>query len=144
MAKIFKIIPGLNKKNDSQPLYSIGIHIKIGFHDVVCPITDELSPDGLESEIKSITDELNELLEKVKKTDSDEGTFLIEENSSPDEIWTILSAISDNNKFADCFNGLGNEKRREVAAYILENCNIFMGRGAYFSSHYVQEKALIE
>lgn len=144
MAKIFKIIPGLNKKNDSQPLYSIGIHIKIGSHDVVCPITDELSPDGLESEIKSITDELNELLKKVKKTGNDEGTFFIGENSPPDEIWAILSTVSDNNQFADLFNGLEDGKRREVAAYILENCNIFTGRGAYFSSHYVQEKALIE
>jgi hypothetical protein len=143
MAKIFKIIHSLNRKNDSQSLYSIGIHIKIGSHDVVCPISDELTPDGLESEIKSITDELNELLKKVKKTGNDKGTFFIEENSSPDEIWTILSAVSDNNKFADCFNELEEVKRREVAAYILENCNIFTGRGAYFSSHYVQETGLI-
>ena len=80
----------------------------------------------------------------MKKTGNDEGNFFIDEKSPPDEIWTILSAITDNNMFADSFNGLEDGKRREVAAYILENCNIFTGRGAYFSSHYVQEKGLIE
>ncbi|MFC1495495.1 hypothetical protein ACFL6W_09455 [Thermodesulfobacteriota bacterium] len=144
MAKIFKIIPGLNRKNDSATLYSIGVHIKIGSHDTVCPISDELSPDGLESELKSITEELNELLKQVKKTGNDEGAFFIDENSPPDEIWTILSTVSDNDMFADCFNGLEEEKRREVAAYILENCNIFTGKGAYFSTHYVQETGLME
>ena len=144
MAKIFKIIPGLNRKNDSPALYSIGVHIKIGSHDTVCPISDEHTPDGLESEINSITDELNELLNQVKKTGSDEGVFFMDDKSPPDEIWNILSAVSDNNMFADSFNELEEGKRREIAAYVLENCNIFTGRGAYFSSHYVQETGLIE
>lgn len=145
MSKIFKIIPGKSGKNDSSSLYSLGIHLKIGSREDIFPITDELSLDDLEREIKSIGDELNALLEKAQKTGSDStGTFSIDENASPEEIWTLLSAVSNNDMFKDSFNQLEEEKRRELAAYILENCNMFTGKGAYFSAYYVQETGLIE
>ena len=144
MTKIFKIIPKLSSGKDSSPLYSIGIQLKIGSRENLVPITGELSLDDLEKEVKSIADELDELLKKTKKTSGSGGAFTIDENSSPEDIWALLSAVSDNDAFRDSFNELEEEKRRELAAYILEHCNMFTGKGAYFSARYVQETGLIE
>ena len=144
MTKIFKIIPRPGIEKDSTPLYSIGIQLKIGSQENIVPITGELHLNELETEVKSIADELDELLKKAKKTRDRGGAFNIDENSSPEEIWTLLSAVPDNDAFRDYFNDLEEGKRKELAAYILENCNIFTGKGAYFSARYIQETGLIE
>jgi hypothetical protein len=62
---------------------------------------------------------------------------------SPDEIWQVLSETADEDRFIDLFNQLEREKRKEVAEYVLTQCNVFTGRGAVFSARYDSETALL-
>ena len=146
MSNIFEIIPGNSENRDSHPLFSLGIKLKIGKHDTVCPLTESLSHDDLESVINSLVDELSDIkkkLESVSREKMNQGALGIDDDSSPEEIWAALSAISDISLLSERFNTLPESRRREAADYIFANCNMFTGKGAYFSERYVQETALL-
>jgi hypothetical protein len=59
-------------------------------------------------------------------------------------VWSILSSIEDEDQFVRRFNALEEEKRREVAEYVLTKCNIFSGKASAFSSRYSNETGLLE
>ena len=120
--------------------------MRIGQFDTTCRITGFLSHDDLESEINSLRSELTDILKKLdslKNESANQGDFGIDDEASPQEIWTILSNVSDDSLLVEPFNSLKEFKRRELADYIFANCNIFTGKGAFFSARYVQETALL-
>ncbi len=146
MSNIFEIIPGNKKSKDSPMTFSLGIKIKIGQRETICSITDFLSHDDLESEIDSLKNALADIQKKLETCNREkinQDVLGIDDNSSPREIWDALSTVTDNLLLIEHFNSLNEFKRREVADYIFANCNMFTGKGAYFSAHYVQETALL-
>ena len=146
MSGIFEIIHGNKESEDSQATFSLGIKIKIGQFANPSSITEFLPKDSLKFEIKSIKNELEEILKKLEILDEENlsnGIMGFDDNASPVEMWEVLSAIADNSILNEHFNSLSEIKRRELAEYIFANCNMFAGKGAYFSARYVQETALL-
>ena len=146
MPGIFEIIPETVKVKDAPQAFSLGIRMKIGRYESICSITDFLPCDGLKSEISSLKNELNEAikkLESLKNGNAGQGAFSIDSSKPPQEIWAVLSVVQDNSVFVEQFNSLNEQKRRELADYIFTNCNMFSGKGAFFSARYAQETALL-
>ena len=146
MPNIFKIIPGSKESNDFLHSCSLGIKMKIGKIETICPVTEFISYGELESEIDSIKNELTDIQKKLKSFkngNTDQGAFGINDDASPEEIWEVLSTVTDNSSFIEIFNSLSEFKRRELADHVFGNCNMFTGKGAFFSAYYVQETALL-
>lgn len=146
MEKIFKVIPYISDKKETPALYSIGILLNIGKYQTTCPVTGKLTLDELENAVKKIGVDLQNMLNRIKENAGAGGSSFIDirDDAAPEDIWAVLSSVSDNRQFTDAFNGLEEDIRRGLAGYILENCNIFSGKGAYFSSHYIHDTGVIE
>ena len=145
MSNIFEIIPGNKESKDSPVSFSLGIKMKIGQFDTVCSITEFLSKNDLMMEIKLLNDELAGILrqlESFQKGNINQGRG-IDDNASPQEIWEVFSNLTDNTQLVEQFNSLSELKRRELADYIFANCNMFSGKGAFFSAQYIQETAML-
>jgi len=146
MPNLFEIIPETMDGKDIPATFLLGVRLKIGQHESICPITDSLTYDNFRSEINLLKNELTEILKKlesIKNGDEKPGTLNIEQNKSPQEIWEILSEIPDNSLLIEQFNSLSEDKRRELADYIFANCNMFSGKGSFFSARYIQETGLL-
>ncbi len=146
MPVIFEIIPETVKGKDAPAAFSLGIRMKIGRYESICSITDFLPCESLKSEINSLKNELNEAikkLESIKNGNAGQGAFSIDSSKPPQEIWALLSVVQDNSVFVEQFNSLNEQKRRELADYIFANCNMFSGKGAFFSARYLQGTALL-
>ena len=63
---------------------------------------------------------------------------------SPEEIWLILSELSQEDLFAESFNSLEEGTRKAVAEHVLTQCNVFSGMPSVFSSRYNSETGLLE
>jgi hypothetical protein len=148
MKNIFELITFTGKDERSRAGASIGISIKIGINDTVHRISGLCnSLDALESEVRALNKELEDVLESAKiifKESSSLGVPEIQPDMRPEEIWEVLSSISDEKGFVEAFNSLDEGKRREVADYILTRCNMFSGKGAVFSSRYNNESGLMQ
>ena len=146
MENIFEIIQGRKESDDSDPSFSLGIKMKIGNSETTCAVTDYHSCDELKFEINLLKNELDDIIENLEafnKESKTQDALGICDDSTPEEIWAVLSAATDNSVLAEHFNNLSEVKRRELADHIFANCNIFTGKGAYFSAYYVQETALL-
>jgi hypothetical protein len=148
MNNIFELITFTGKDEESRPRASIGISIKIGVNDTIHRISRVCdSLNALESEVRALNKGLEGVLESAKiifKESSSLGVPEIRPEMRPEEIWEVLSSISDEKGFIEAFNSLDGGKRREVAEYILTRCNMFSGKGAVFSSRYDNESGLME
>ena len=117
--------------------------MRLAGHDTTCPISRPCdSYEALEIEVQAIKDGLNSLLAKGKEllpeTTAEEGLNL-SSDLEPEEIWSILSDLSDEDLFVKSFNNLDEVKRREVAEHVLTKCNVFSGKASVFSSRYDNE-----
>ena len=146
MSDIFEIIPAKKESKDSPATFSLGIKMTIDQIDTVCSITEFLLHDELISKINSLQNELAEIvkrLESIDNVNANHGLFYAGNDASPQEIWEYLSSVTDNSRFIEIFNSLDEHKRRELADHVFTNCNMFTGKGAFFSAHYLQESALL-
>lgn len=146
MPDIFEIIHQAGEGKDAPLNFSLGIRIKIGNYETICPVTEFLSCDDLKSEIGSFENELAGILKKLGSLENGNNTQTVsgmDEDATPEELWGILSKIPDNPALIEQFNSLNEHKRRELADHIFANCNMFTGKGAFFSAHYIQESALL-
>ncbi|MBW1715852.1 MAG: hypothetical protein JRJ77_08520 [Deltaproteobacteria bacterium] len=105
------------------------------------------SYEMLEREVAHVKEKLDILLKKSQQLFESERkaeTLELDENLSTNEIWDILSTIEDTESLIKEFNGLGHEKRLEVADYVFTNCNVFSGVASVFSMRYNNEQAKLE
>jgi hypothetical protein len=148
MKNIFELITFTGKDEETRAETSIGISIKIGINDTAHRISRVCNClEALQSEVRALQKGLEDVLESAKiifEEPSSLGVPEIRSDMKPEEIWEILSSISDEKGFIEAFNSLEGVKRREVADYILTRCNMFSGKGAVFSSHYDNESGLME
>lgn len=146
MENIFEVTTTVEKGNEI--VSSVGIRLKIGGHEIVCPVSRACNTyEALQIEVQAIKNDLESILERAKQVyrqpKIEEGIQL-RPDMAPEEIWTVLSGVSDETLFVESFNGLDESKRREVAEYVLTKCNIFSGKASVFSSRYNSETALMD
>jgi hypothetical protein len=148
MVDIFEVITITDKEESDKTGISLGITIKIAGHETLCPITKTCnSYEALEMEVKRIQENLESILHTTKGifgASTNGEMFEFRSDMEPQEIWEILSNITDENLFISSFNNLEEAKRNEVAEYVLTQCNIFSGKASVFSSRYDNETGLME
>ena len=148
MTDIFRIMEGEDCNEEKGKGVYIGIDVTVAGKRLPCPISDVCYSSGdLEKEIQKIKDHLNLLLEKGKvllSSSATGSTLKITPEMPANEVWVKLGEITEDNVFVDMFNSLDEEKRKEIAEYVLTQCNIFSGKGAYFSQHYDNESGYME
>ena len=148
MESIFEMVIETGKGEEGKTTVSVGVRLKVGGHKTTCPISGPChSYEALEIEVQTIKNSLDSLLAEAKKvigeSKPDEGLDL-RSDMEPEEVWSILSAVSDDELFIKSFNNLDEVKRREVAEYVLTQCNIFSGKASVFSSRFNNETGLMD
>jgi len=148
MKKLFQVVERTDKEAGSGKSLHLGIELKIGEQVTILPVTGECrSYAAFAGEINLFQKELEGHLERARAVfegrSSGDG-LEINDNMAPDRIWTALSAISGEDLFAGGFNALKEEKRRQVAEYVLTSCNVFSGKAAVLSARYDNDSALLE
>ena len=101
-----------------------------------------------EEQILQIKEQLDNILDKSRQIFEpgvrNDYNLEFNENLTDEELWNIMSQISDVGILLEKFNGMSYEKRVEVADYILSHANIFSGAGSVFSERYNSEKGILE
>jgi len=147
MKDLFEIITQSASGEGEETFVHIGVPLKAGRHDVMCPISKTCaSYRALEIEVQTIKDELDALLQKARESfegSTTEDALGLRPDMSPEEIWSILSRLSDEDLFAGSYNSLEEGKRRAVAEHVLTQCNVFSGMPLVFSSRYNSETGLL-
>lgn len=141
--EIIRIDKGDGKE---KPGIGIGVKIKIGEHETLCPISGICeSVEAIEAEASLLKENIENILSISKSILHGTSPPVVEIRSDmePEEIWKILSSIQDETTFSERFNHMEVGKRKEVADYVLTRCNIFAGKGAVFSSRYDSESGLL-
>ncbi len=148
MKGIFEMITGWGGGVGEKTIVSIGIPLKAGGHDVMCPVSKTCtSYRALEIEVQAIKNELDALLQRAKESFEvlvTEHALDLRPDMSPEEIWSILSGLSKEDLFVKSFNSLEEGRRRAVAEHVLTRCNVFSGMPSVFSSRYNSETSLME
>jgi hypothetical protein len=140
MPDIFKLIEVHDKKEDDKRGICIGIDVRIANRDVSCPVSGVCySEKELAIEVKKIQESLNQMVESGKGLfgiDLPDRGLRITPEMVPEEIWSILTEIAEDDLFLEVFNSLDETRRTGVAEHVLSNCSIFSGKGAVFSARY--------
>jgi hypothetical protein len=148
MPDIFKIIEVQEKREDDKKGLCIGIDVRIANRDLLCPVSGVCySEEDLTVEVEKIQESLNQMKEAGKGlfgVDLPDKGLRITPEMAPEEVWSILSEIADEDLFVGSFNSLDPGKRTQVAGHVLANCNIFSGKGAVFSARYDNKTGLIK
>ena len=137
----------MTRHQDREPI-RLGVALKIGNTETICPITGLCeSYEAFEMEVESVKNNLDNLINKAKKIfsgSSIQEILALKADMSPEKIWSILSSVDDEDLFVNSFNALEEEKRKELAEYVLTQCNIFSGKASVFSSRYSNESGLMD
>lgn len=149
MRGIFDLIKATVGEEVEKPELTLGLRIKIGEHQTICPITEPSnSYDVFEKEAQTIIEDLSRIMEKAKdffKGDrSSEGMLGFDEDMEPAQIWALLSEIEDVEQFVTIFNDLEEARRKEIAEHVLTHCNVFTGKASVFSARYNNESGFME
>lgn len=148
MKGIFEMISVSGSGEGQGTFLSIGIPLRAGRHDVMCPVSKTCSSyEALEIEVQAIKDELDALLQRAKESfevSVTQDAPDLRPDMSPEEIWSILSELSQEDVFVRSYNSLEEGTRRAVAEHVLTQCNVFSGMPSVFSSRYNSETGLLE
>ena len=148
MMGIFEMTSGSDSRVGEETFVSIGIPLKAGEHDVMCPVSKPCASYGaLEIEVQAIKDELDTLLQRAKESfegSATEDALGLRPDMSPEEIWSVLSELSQEDLFAKSYNSMEEGTRRAVAEHVLTQCNVFSGMPSVFSSRFNSETGLLE
>jgi len=148
MKELFEIVTQPASGEGKETFVSIGIPLKAGGHDVMCPVSKRCASYGaLETEVQAIKDELDALLQKAKESfegSATEDALGLRPDMSAENIWSVLSKLSQEDLFVGSYNSLEEGKRRAVAEHVLTQCNVFSGMPSVFSSRYNSETGLLE
>lgn len=149
MKGIFDLIKSPRCGEGDSPELSLGLRLKIGKQETICPITEPSdSYEILEKEAQTIKEDLSRIMEKAKDffhgNRSSGGTLDFDEDMEPAQIWALLSEIEDVEQFVTIFNDLEESRRKEIAEHVLTHCNVFTGKASVFSARYNNESGFME
>jgi hypothetical protein len=140
MGDLFELMITANKEKGESMEACVGIRLKLAGHETICPITKRCTAyESLELELDGMRKNLEGLLSRARETfqrSEKQADLGLDPSMPPEEIWPLLSGLGDEKAFVEAFNSLEQEKRREVAEYVLTQCNIFSGKAAVFSARY--------
>jgi tRNA(Met) C34 N-acetyltransferase TmcA len=147
MSGIFKIVkPHLSGQEKKD--ISVGIDLRVGDKKIPCRVTKSCeSYEELSLEVKAIQHDLERILQEAKGFFGNQVLAEVSEvtsDMSAEEIWSVLSQIESEDQIKEHFNGLDENKRKEVAEHVLTHCNVFSGTGAFFSRCYNSSSGFIE
>ncbi len=145
MENLFELI---NVSESKEVRVMVGIRINIAGQESICPVsrvynTQEELAEALGRFISDL-EKLSLKARNIFKGVQDNHNPVLSPDMPPEEIWQVLSETANEDLFIELFNQLDEEKRKEVAEYVLTQCNVFTGRGAGFSSRYNNETTLLE
>ena len=147
MKNMFEIMTITDREKQDETKIRLGISLKIGNIETICPITDICdSYEAFEMAVETVKNNLENISNKAKEIFSGSSlqeTLELKADMSPEKIWSILSSVDDEDLFVNSFNSLDEQKRKEVAEYVLTQCNIFSGKAAVFSSRYSNDSGLM-
>jgi len=113
----------------------------------VCPVSAPCaSVEELETEARKLKDDLDRAVDRARRIlagGPEEEAAPLSSDISVADLWRALESMPDDAGFVERFNGLGEDRRREVAEHVLTSCNIFSGRPAFFSSRYDADTAFL-
>ena len=148
MTDIFKIIEIYKKREDDKRGVCIGIDVRIANREVSCPVSGVCySEEELAIEVKRIQENLRRIAESGKGlfgVDLPDKGLRITPEMAPEEIWSILSEIAEDDLFVEIFNSLDATRRTEMAEHVLSHCNIFSGKAAVFSARYDNKTGMLQ
>lgn len=148
MEEIFEMMTGTDKEKSDEIEIRLGIHLKIAGHETTCPISRSCdSYEALEIEVQAIKNTLDRILSGAKEVfrkSPDQESLDLGSDMEPQQIWSILSDIADENLLIKSFNRMDEVKRREVAEHVLTKCNVFSGKASFFSARYNSESGILE
>ena len=148
MTDIFKLIQVQEKGEDDKKGFCVGIDVRVANRDVSCPVSGVCySEQDLTAEVEKIQEGLNQVKDSGKGlfgVDLPDKGLRITPEMTPEEVWSILSEIAEEDLFMESFNALDSTKRTGVAEHVLANCNIFSGKGAVFSARYDNNTGLLK
>jgi len=144
MKAIFDIMISSGSREGDKPELRLGLRIKIGDQETVCPLTRSVdSYEALEGEVHALREDLGEVMNRAKDVflgdRSSEEKLNFDSDMAPEQIWALLSEVEDEDLFVKTFNNLDESRRREIAEHVLTHCNIFTGQASVFSSRYDNE-----
>lgn len=105
--------------------------------------------EALEEAVRVLKESMDTLLQRAREklqqhqTEAGEGTRPMESQSAK-ELWQFLEVCDSVEEMREIFNGLGLQKRQEVADFVLTQLNIFKGAASTFSQHYNEAEYLLE
>jgi len=149
MKGIFDLIKYPEGREGEKPELSLGLRLKIGDQETVCPLTEPSgSYEALENGVQAIKQDLGRVMEKARdlfKGDrSPEGKLDFDAQMEPEQIWALLSEIEEVDQFVKVFNDLEEPRRKEIAEHVLTHCNVFTGKASVFSSRYDNESGFMK
>jgi len=148
MKNIFEMMTITDKEKQDETKIRLGICLKIGDTETICPISGICdSYEAFEMEVVAVKNNLERVINMAKgifSGSSLQETLELNEDMSPEKIWSILSSVDDEDLFVNSFNTLYEEKRKEVAEYVLTHCNIFSGKASVFSARYKDDSGLMK
>lgn len=126
---------------------ALGVRISIGGRETLCQVTEtwktrEDAQEGIGSMIAALEGMLR-AAEALPRRVRPETVSLPPGDLPPERVWKGLSEQKDTEGLLQAYNGLPEEVRRAVAEHVLAHCNVFSGKGAFFSSRYDTESALL-
>ena len=149
MKGIFDLIRSPEGGEGEKPAFRLGLRLKIGNQETICPLTRPFeSFEALENGVQFIKEDLGTVVERARElfkgTLSSVEGLDFDVDATPEEIWTLLSKIADENSFIDTFNGLDEARRKAIAEHVLTHCNVFTGKASIFSLRYDNDSGLME
>lgn len=148
MREIFQLVEVTDKGAAQERTVSLGIQVKVGERMNVLSVTSACrSFEEFASEMEALKKELETHLESAGilfQGRSSKDEMKVSDDMTPEQIWSALSAIAEEERFVRVFNALKVERRREVAEYVLTSCNVFSGKAAVFSARYDSDSSFLE
>lgn len=148
MKNIFEMMTVTDKEKRDETKIRLGICLKVGEVETICPISGICnSYDAFEREVQAVKNSLERVMNMAKEIFSGSSlqeTLELKSDMPAEKIWSILSSVDEENLFVNSFNSLDETKRKEVAEYVLTQCNIFSGKASIFSARYSNDSYLMD
>jgi hypothetical protein len=145
MEDLFELMIETKTEKGESMEACVGVRVKVAGHETLCPITKRCATyESLELELGSMRKNLEGVLNRAKELferSEKQADLGLDPSRPAEEIWPLLSGLADEKAFVEAFNSLEEEKRREVAEYVLTQCNVFSGKAAVFSARYDEKTA---
>ena len=105
--------------------------------------------EEFEQAVRKLKEGMDTLMQKARETFQQYQTVEGEGaramgSQSAKEIWQSLEECDAIEEMREIFNGLGLQKRQEVADFVLTQLNIFKGAASIFSQNYNEGECLLE